>query len=137
MMTRRNLLTVSAASVVFSAAGLVPRAIAQSRLTTAHILTGYTPGLPDAVARLIADQMKDYAASIIIETRPGASGRIAVEAVKAADTDGSIILFAPLGFITLFPHVYKALRYAAAGFYSGVDRRLIPDIADRGAESAK
>jgi tripartite-type tricarboxylate transporter receptor subunit TctC len=111
MMTRRHLLTVSAAGVVFSAAGLVPRAIAQSRLTTAHILTGYTPGLPDAVARLIADQMKDYAASIVIETRPGASGRIAVEAVKAADADGSIILFAPLGFITRFPHVYKALRY--------------------------
>jgi hypothetical protein len=37
-------------------------------LTTARILTGYTPGLPDAVARLIADQMKDYAASIVIET---------------------------------------------------------------------
>src|SRR4030095_16482624 len=96
MMTRRHLLTVSAASVVFSCAGVVPRAIAQSRLTSAHVLTGYTPGLPDAVARLIADQMKDYAASIVVETRPGASGRVAVEAVKAADADGSIILFAPL-----------------------------------------
>jgi tripartite-type tricarboxylate transporter receptor subunit TctC len=87
MITRRHLLTGSAASVVFSAAGLPPRAAAQSRLTTAHILTGYTPGLPDAVARLIADQMKDYAASIVIETRPGASGRVAVEAVKAGEAD--------------------------------------------------
>ena len=115
MMTRRQLLTASAASVVFSA-DPAPRAAAQSRLTTAHILTGYTPGLPDAVARLIADQMKDYAASIVIETRPGASGRVAVEAVKAGEADGSIILFAPLGFITLFPHVYKTLRYEPQDF---------------------
>ena len=116
MITRRHLLAGSAASVVLSAAGFAPRAAAQSRLTTARILTGYTPGLPDAVARLIADQMKDYAASIVIETRPGASGRVAVEAVKAADADGSIILFAPLGFITLFPHVYKTLRYEPQDF---------------------
>ena len=52
MITRRHLLTGSAASVVLSAAGFAPRAAAQSRLTTARILTGYTPGLPDAVARL-------------------------------------------------------------------------------------
>jgi tripartite-type tricarboxylate transporter receptor subunit TctC len=50
------------------------------------------------------------------KTRPGASGRVAVEAVKAGEADGSIILFAPLGFITLFPHVYKALRYEPQDF---------------------
>jgi len=74
MMTRRDLLTASAASVAFSATGVVPRGIAQSRLKAAHVLTGFTPGLPDAVARLIAGQMKDYADSIVVETRPGASG---------------------------------------------------------------
>ncbi|MEA2788144.1 MAG: hypothetical protein QOG73_550 [Acetobacteraceae bacterium] len=116
MMTRRDLLTVSAASVAFSAAGLVPQAIAQLRAKTVHILTGQTPGLPDALARLIAGQMKDYAASIVVEPRPGASGRVAVEAVKTADADGSVILFAPLGFITLFPHVYTTLRYKPQDF---------------------
>jgi tripartite-type tricarboxylate transporter receptor subunit TctC len=116
MMSRRDLLTVSVASVAFSAAGLVPRGIAQPRVKTAHILTGYTPGLPDAVARLIAGQMKDYAASIVVETRPGASGRVAVEAVKAADADGSVLLLAPLGFVMLFPHIYKSLRYEPQDF---------------------
>ena len=82
MMTRRDLLTASATTIALSAASVARPGIALSRLKTAHILTGFTPGLPDAVARLITNQMKDYADSIVVETRPGATGRVAVEAVK-------------------------------------------------------
>jgi tripartite-type tricarboxylate transporter receptor subunit TctC len=39
-----------------------------------------------------------------------------VEAVKAAAPDGSVLLLAPLGFVTLFPHVYKTLRYEPGDF---------------------
>jgi tripartite-type tricarboxylate transporter receptor subunit TctC len=116
MRTRRNFLIVSAAGVAFSAAGPVQQIIAQPRVKTAHILTGFTAGLPDAVARLLADQMKTYATSIVVEPRPGASGRVAVEAVKAAPPDGSVILFAPTGFLTLFPHTHKTLRYEPQDF---------------------
>jgi tripartite-type tricarboxylate transporter receptor subunit TctC len=116
MITRRDLLTVSAVSVAFSATGLVPPAIAQPLAKTVHMLTGFTPGLQDALARLIAGQMKDYAEAIVVETRPGAAGRVAVEAVKAADADGSVMLLAPLGFMMLFPHVYKTLRYDPLDF---------------------
>ena len=94
----------------------MPRAIAQPLARTVHILTGFTPGLQDALARLLAGQMKDYAETIVVETRPGAAGRVAVEAVKAADADGSVMLFAPLGFMMLFPHVYKTLRYEPRDF---------------------
>jgi tripartite-type tricarboxylate transporter receptor subunit TctC len=116
MITRRDLLTVSAASVAFSAVGLVPQGNAQPLPKTVHILTGFTPGLLDALARLIAGQMKDYAETIVVETRPGAAGRVAVEAVKAADADGSVMLIAPLGFMMLYPHVYKTLRYDPRDF---------------------
>jgi len=92
MVTRRDLLSASAASVAISAANLVHPAIAQPLAKTAHILTGFTPGLQDALARLIADRMKDYAEAIVVETRPGAAGRVAVEAVKTADPDGSVML---------------------------------------------
>lgn len=101
MRTRRDFLVRSAAGVALSAFGPVPQSIAQSRMRTAHILTGFTAGLPDAVARLLADQLKTYATSVVVEPRPGASGRVAVEAVKAAPPDGSVVLFAPTGFITL------------------------------------
>ncbi|MHC2334259.1 tripartite tricarboxylate transporter substrate-binding protein [Bradyrhizobium sp. USDA 4454] len=117
MLTRRDIMTASAAWIALIATGQTTRPIAaQPRLKIAHILTGYSPGLPDAVARLVAGQMKDYADSIVVETRPGASGRIAIEAVKSAEADGSVMLLAPLGFITLFPHTYKTLGYAPRDF---------------------
>src|SRR6202011_3223438 len=83
MITRRGLLEMSAAGAAFSAAGLVSQGVAQSIAKTVHMLSGFTPGTQDAMARLIGGQMKDYAVSIVVETRPGARGRIAVEAVKA------------------------------------------------------
>ncbi|TCU72552.1 tripartite-type tricarboxylate transporter receptor subunit TctC [Bradyrhizobium sp. R2.2-H] len=116
MRTRRDFLRVSAASAAFSVAGPVSQIMAEPRVKTAHILTGFTAGLPDAVARLLADEMKPYATSIVVEPRPGASGRVAVEAVKAAPPDGSVILFAPTGFLTLFPHTHKTLRYEPRDF---------------------
>jgi tripartite-type tricarboxylate transporter receptor subunit TctC len=116
MITRRDLLTVSAAGVAFSASGFVQRAVAQPIARSAHILTGFTPGLQDALARLIAGQMKDYAETIVVEARPGAAGRVAIEAVKTADPDGTVMLFAPLGFMMLFPHVYKTLKYEPRDF---------------------
>jgi tripartite-type tricarboxylate transporter receptor subunit TctC len=116
MITRRDLLTASAAGAAFSAVGLVQRAIAQPLARTAHILTGFTPGLQDALGRVIAGQMNDYAETIVVETRPGAAGRVAVEAVKTADADGTVMLLAPLGFMMLFPHVYKTLKYEPRDF---------------------
>jgi tripartite-type tricarboxylate transporter receptor subunit TctC len=115
MMTRREVLTASA-GVTLSAAYRQPRALAQPVARTAHILTGFSPGLQDAMARLVAGQMSDYAEAIVVETRPGAAGRIAVEAVKSADADGSVMLFGPLGFMILFPHIYKTLRYQPRDF---------------------
>jgi tripartite-type tricarboxylate transporter receptor subunit TctC len=116
MITRRDVLTLSAAGVAISAACLVPRVLAQPLAKTVYILTGFTPGLQDALARLVAGQMNDYAKTIVVENRPGAAGRIAVEAVKTADADGLTMLFAPLGFMMLFPHVYKTLRYQPRDF---------------------
>ena len=115
MITRRNVLAGSA-TVALCAFPSAPRAIAQPIAKTVHILTGFTPGLQDGMGRLIASQMSAYAETIVVEPRPGAAGRVAVEAVKAADADGSVMLLAPLGFMMLFPHVYKTLRYEPRDF---------------------
>ena len=115
MITRRDVLTASAGMVLAVADRLAP-ALAQPLAKTVHVLTGFTPGLQDALARLVAGQMSDYAETIVVENRPGAAGRIAVEAVKNADADGSVMLFAPLGFMMFFPHVYNTLRYQPRDF---------------------
>ena len=115
MITRRDVLRASA-GIALSAAYRTPQALAQPLARTAHILTGFSPGLQDTLARLLADQMSNYAETIVVENRPGAAGRIAVEAVKSAAADGSVMLFAPLGFMMLFPHIYKTLRYVPHDF---------------------
>jgi tripartite-type tricarboxylate transporter receptor subunit TctC len=55
--------------------------------------------------------MKDYAPSVIVETRAGAGGRVAVEALKGSTPDGSAFLLTPVALMSLYPHVYKSLRY--------------------------
>jgi tripartite-type tricarboxylate transporter receptor subunit TctC len=111
MLTRRRLLSITATSVALNAAALVPRGFAQGG-RIARILVGFPPGgTTDVVARLIAGAMKNYAPSVIVENRSGAGGRVAIEALKAAAPDGSVFMLTPLATMTLYPHVYKTLRY--------------------------
>ena len=80
--------------------------------------------------------MSNYAETIVVENRPGAGGRIAVEAVKSAAADGSVMLFAPLGFMMLFPHVYKTLRYQPRDFTPVSTVASAPDISDGRSDGA-
>jgi tripartite-type tricarboxylate transporter receptor subunit TctC len=78
-----------------------------------RIVLGFPPGAGfDATARALADLLRGrYAATVIVENKPGAGGRFAVEAVKAAAPDGTTMLFTPAGPMVLYPHVYKRLGY--------------------------
>jgi tripartite-type tricarboxylate transporter receptor subunit TctC len=77
------------------------------------MLVGFTPGgAIDVVARLLVNQMKNYSSSsFIVDTHPGAGGRVALEALKRSATDGSVMILTPAGAIVLYPHVYKTLGY--------------------------
>jgi tripartite-type tricarboxylate transporter receptor subunit TctC len=48
---------------------------------------------------------------VLVENKPGASARIAVEYVKNAEPDGSVMLFTPDFPMTLYPHSFKSLSY--------------------------
>jgi tripartite-type tricarboxylate transporter receptor subunit TctC len=82
----------------------------------AKIIVGFPPGgVADTTARLIAEQLRgSYAPSVIVETKSGAGGRIAVQHMKTAEPDGSTMLLMPSSNVTIYPHVYKALAYAPA-----------------------
>jgi tripartite-type tricarboxylate transporter receptor subunit TctC len=74
-------------------------------------------GGTDAIARLIAERLRSrYAPTIIVDNRVGGGGRIGVESIKNAAPDGSLILFTPDFPLTLYPHTYKSLPYAARDF---------------------
>ncbi len=89
---------------------------AQTVNRTARIIVGFPAGgSSDVVARLYAERLRGlYAPTVIVEGRVGAAGRIAVEAVKAAEADGSIYLQTPASMLTLQPHVFpREVRYDA------------------------
>jgi len=112
MMNRRHFITASAAGLAFATTGVVPYGFTQPGGKTAHILVGFPPGgTTDVIARLLAGAMKDYASSVIVENRSGGGGRVAIEALKSAAPDGSVLILAPVATMTLYPHIYKTLRY--------------------------
>ena len=55
--------------------------------------------------------MKAYASSTIVENRPGAGGRVVMEALKNSAADGSVMVLTPAVAMCLYPHVYKSLSY--------------------------
>ena len=78
------------------------------------IVVGFPPGgSADIIARIIGDAMRDDFSQVIVENKPGAGGRIALGAVKAAKADGQTVVILPSGPMVLFPHVYKKLDYDA------------------------
>ena len=80
----------------------------------ARIMVGFPAGSsPDLVARLLAEHMKGYAPSLIVDNRPGAGGRLPLEALKSAERDGSAMTLTPGDQVALFPHVYAKLGYDA------------------------
>jgi tripartite-type tricarboxylate transporter receptor subunit TctC len=110
MVSRRRFLVASAVSIASFA---VPRpAGSQVVGKLARLIVGFPPGgSSDVVARLVVEQMKGYATSIIVDNRPGAGGRIAMDVTKAAAADGSAMVLTPASIVVLYPHLYKPLSY--------------------------
>lgn len=80
---------------------------------TARILVGFPPGgTTDAVARRVADKLRGVRAkTVLVDNKPGAGGRLAVEELKRSPNDGSVMLMTPAAMITLYPHLYTKLSY--------------------------
>jgi tripartite-type tricarboxylate transporter receptor subunit TctC len=93
--------------------GLGESASAQAAIETLHVLCGAPAGsAPDIVARHVAEQLAGrYAKNTIVENRPGAAGRIAVNALKQAPADGSTLLLAAVSVVSLNPLLYEKLDY--------------------------
>ena len=117
MQTRRRFLLGSAAALAWASTGLPRSAVGQAIGKPARVLVGFPPGGgADIVARQLAERLRGgYAPAIVVENRPGAGGRIAVEAAKNAEADGSTILVSPNPMITLYPHIYRKLAYDPCG----------------------
>src|ERR1700752_2846472 len=111
MLTRRHVLAASAAG--FAATSFLPRAFAQAVQKPVRIIVGFPAGGgTDVIARILAERLRGpYAAAVLVENKPGAAARVAVEYVKNAEPDGSTMLFTPDFPITVYPHSFRSLNY--------------------------
>ncbi len=101
---------------VLKSAGAISALFAGSafaELDSAKMLVGYAPGTAtDGLARMLAERMRSsYATNIVVENRAGASGQIAVTAVKSAPADGKTILVSPIMVLSVVPHTFSKVSY--------------------------
>lgn len=77
-------------------------------------------GALDSLARALAQQVSaSTGEAVIVENRPGASTRIAIDAVRTAPPDGKTVLLAASAPFVIFPMTYRKLSY-------DVDRDFVP-----------
>lgn len=121
----RAMLPAAAAAIALIVAGSVAHAQGTSAASGAdaplRIIVGYAPGgAADNVARAYAEQIRqDTGGAVIVENRPGASARVALDYVKQSKPDGRTVFLGPSPLFTVFPLTYRNLSYDA-------DRDLVP-----------
>lgn len=111
---RRTFAGASAASLLMALTG---RAGAQAgTLDVVHIVTGFPPGgTSDTLCRRVAEGLRGtaYTKTALVDNKAGAGGQIAVQSMKGAATDGSVLLQTPASMLMIYPHIYKHLTYDA------------------------
>ncbi|PQA83178.1 twin-arginine translocation pathway signal protein [Limnohabitans sp. TS-CS-82] len=117
MSNRRQFIQTALAPVALGA--LAPfSAFAQSGalpLELVKIVNGFPAGgSADVTSRRIGDKLGNSSYTkngAVVENKTGAAGRIAVETVKAAPADGSVLLLTPYSMTAIYPHIYSKLSY--------------------------
>ena len=90
-------------------AGLLASSLVHAQTGTIKLMVGFPPGGgTDAIARILADKLKDQLGSnVIVENKAGAGGQIAAQALKAAPADGSVLFLSHDHTISILPLVVK------------------------------
>ena len=98
-----------------AALGLSPLSALAQALDQVKIMYGFPAGSAgDSVARRVAEKLGGTPYSKnpgYVENKPGAGGRIAVESLKAAPADGSVLTLAPVSALAVYPYIYPKLSY--------------------------
>lgn len=99
---KRRTLGLAAASLLFGS-------LAAAQPATIKLMVGFPPGGgTDAIARVLADKLKDQlGTNVIVENKAGAGGQIAAQALKAAPADGSVLFLSHDHTISILPLVMK------------------------------
>ncbi len=94
-------------------AGCLLAASAHAQDSPVKLVVGLPAGGSfDTVARVLAEKLHPRLGKpVVVENRPGAQTRIAIQAVKNAPPDGHTLLVAPGVAMFLYPHLFRQLTY--------------------------
>ncbi len=108
-------MTLSRRDLLITAAGTLALPALAQTIEQAKFLYGFPAGSSgDIVARRVAEKIAGSAytkTAAVVENRPGAGGRIAIDGLKAAPADGSVLCLTPFSPMSIYPHVYRKLSY--------------------------
>ena len=107
MITRRTFSSTLAAT---AAGALAAPAVFADSNKPLRILVGFSAGgSSDVAARILGDKLKDeLGVPVIVESRPGAGGQIAAQALKASAPDGNTMFLSHDHTISILPLVTKS-----------------------------
>src|SRR5687768_8123691 len=110
----RRIICVVALGAAAAAFMVSPATLAQTYPTKpVRVLVGYAPGgIADTSARIVSQHLTSrLKANFVIDSRPGAGGRIAAEAATKVPPDGYTLLFGTEGTHSVAVVTVKGLPY--------------------------
>ena len=113
MYTRRHFMNQLGSAAALTA--LSPLAAQAQTLEQIKVLYGFPAGSAgDSVARRVGEKLagSPYTRNpAVVENKPGAGGRIALESLKGAPADGTVLTLSPFSCTSIYPHIYSKLSY--------------------------
>lgn len=118
MTTRRQFVQTLGSAAALGA--LYPLSASAQPIEQVKIYFGFPAGSSgDTVARRVGEKLGGTAYTKnagVVENKPGAGGRIALETLKAAPADGSVLALAQVSAIANYPHIYSKMNYTDKDF---------------------
>ncbi len=113
--TFTGMLCAGAALALTLGSGSVTSAHAQDANYPAkpiRFVVPYPPGGPlDAVARTLADQLKERLGTVVVENKPGAGGNIGADLVAKSNPDGYTVVMGAVATHAINPTLYPKIPY--------------------------
>lgn len=130
-MQRRHLLTLSLALACAGAFAQPARPV--------RLVVPYPPGGPlDAVARLLADKVKDSVGTVIVENKPGAGGNLGADAVAKSAADGHTLVIGAVATHAINPWLYRKLPYDPIRDFTPITLiAQVPNVLVMNADTAR
>lgn len=111
---------------------------AQPSVRPIRLIVPYPPGGPlDAVARALAERVKDSLGLVVVENRPGAGGNIGADQVAKAAPDGHTLVMGAVATHAINPWLYRQMPYDPLRDFTPITLvAQVPNVLVMNADSA-